>query len=1165
MSHDGEGLVRTKANDSIQLLATRLGLSHCGVASSVRALLDHLLERPAPQISGTEKVCDVLCRLAGQLETDFSAKLDERLTRFLRHLAYELGATEAYVADLEVVYGEERAALLAQGYAPTSRYECSKRIEQIVALHAKTRPLSIALVDHATAVSYADLVQHAEELALALRKVGLGKGDRVAIVMSRSVAQVISVLAVLNILGTYVPIDPELPAERIAFLLSDSEVRAALVHSNGVPLPDSFCGWAFSIDRSGCALPNSSPPAQENTDKHVEIIEDGNGSLAIAYIMYTSGTTGRPKGVPVPHLGVARLVLGCNFVKLDTSTVMLHACSIGFDATILETWGALLNGGTLCIADRDTLLDTNSFACLLRDFQVNTAVLTPALFSLHAERDPTVFKPMRQLMVGGDRFPVKLAQQVALACTELVFINIYGPTENACVCVAGEVTELDCDSVPLGRTVTNTVAWVMNRYGRLLPRCEVGELWVGGDGLGPGYLNRTEQSAKAFCPHPYVPALPLYRTGDLVSIDPSGQFWFHGRRDHQVKIRGQRIELGEVESTISRQPGVTAAVALVLNTEHDPVLHAFCTTTGLQSVANLIRALAKELPAAAVPSTLQFLDNLPVNTNGKVDRSALVELVRSSTAATSTKSINGVEDAIEFSALVAQALGWSPQDLNLSFAALGGSSIAAVRLARLIEDRLGVFCKPTDVLAAPSIAILHASIVDATSPIDWLGHSACQDQSIFVTNQQANFYVEQVKNPTSTAYNLPILIEFETAPDIPMLRRSLAELVARHPLLRARFAYEDDSVTMTIEPHLEDLPLSLHRIELSNPLNSALADFVRPFDLGQFPCWRAILLDGPRPLLLLDIHHILCDGHSLVLLLRDWNSLYFGELPAAPKHSFHDWLAWLTGPKAVAAQRRQLEAARAELAPLPAPPALPTDRARNGLRGWRGHHHVFTLGPSRVHAVEVCARELGVTPFHVLLGSYALWFARTTGSTDFVVGVPALGRAIRGSEEVVGPLVNTACVRLCLQSGHDVADYLRSVAADALTGLARQDVSVSELSQALVAQSDPRRHPLFDSLFAYQDGGLEGLSVLGGNARWLPEATRATLFDLNLQLEPSGDDLRATWAVSAELFDQSTLKAFCDAFVQALDAILAMPEAPLANLLDIPRVQMILPDIDFAF
>lgn len=1158
LAHDGGALAVAGSVDAALTLASRLVLSPVAVECAARLLLDHLLERPAPRVDGDELALEVLLRLANDKGAqELPPVADERLTVLLNYLVKE---PETTVAGIEFLSDAERAILLAQGCGPANPYQRTQRIEKIVAAHAHARPASIAIIDGANSVSYAELMQRAEDVAGALRNLGLGQAEPVAIILPRSMAQVTAALGVLCAAGVYVPVDPELPAERITFLLEDSGARAVIAFADRAVLAAGYQGPILMLDACGRPLTAPFVRAECVRSARVELVEVD--PCASAYIMYTSGTTGRPKGVPVPHRGVARLVLACDYVQLSAATVMLHSNAIGFDSTILETWGALMNGGVLCVADRDTLLDTAAFARLLRMQGVNTAVLTPALFTLHAESNPASFAQLKQLILGGDRFPVVQAQRVAQACPQLVFINCYGPTENAVVSVAGRIAALDCESVPLGRPIANSTALVMNRDGHLLPANEIGELWVGGDGLGPGYLNRPDLSAKAFCPHPYAPEQNLYRTGDLASLDIEGQIWFHGRRDQQVKIRGQRIELGEIESELARQAGVSAAVVVVqAKAVGDPMLIAFCTGVGGLNGERLRRALASELPTAAIPAMIEVLDDLPLNANGKLDRIALSERASGLLIQTQAACCAGSGD--DFAALVTQALGRKSGDLAQSFAGLGGSSLDAVRLARLVEARLGMRCTPGDVLSAPTLAVLHAQLLCAGQAASGLSRGAAVEKPCPASGQQAAFYVEQIKAPDSTAYNLPIVIEFESAPEPDLLRSSLALLVARYPLLRARFTMGDDGVQMIVEPCLERLPFDI--VETAPGAAKDIADFVHPFDPGRAACWRAVLLNGPRPQLLFDIHHILCDGHALVLLLCDWSALYRGETLPAPAYIFHDWLTWRAGSEARAAQGHQLEAARAALSPLPAAPALPTDRVRHGARGWAGRHRVFLLKATRARAVEALARALDVTAFSVLFGAYALWFTRTTGSTDFVVGVPALGRAARGSEEVFGPLVNTAHVRLRVDAGHDVTAHLQAVASAVLCGLAYQDVPPAELTRALVAQSDPRRNSLFDGLFAYQDGGLEGLAALGGRARWLPEATRATLFDLNLQIEQAGDDLRATWAASTELFDPATLESFCDGYVRALDAILDRPDASLADLLEIPRVKVNLPNIDFAF
>ncbi|SAL37539.1 amino acid adenylation protein [Caballeronia choica] len=698
----------------------------------------------------------------------------------------------------------------------------------------------------------------------------------------------------------------------------------------------------------------------------------------------------------------------------------------------------------------------------------------------------------------------------------------------------------------------------VNAHRRILPDGIIGELYVGGDGLGLGYFQRPALTEAAFVAHPYEPGERLYRTGDYACVGRDQMLYFHGRRDHQVKIRGHRVELGEIESLLVQYPAVSGAVVLPrTDAVGEPALIAYLLVDRAFDDDALRAWLRAQLPAAFVPVRFECLDVFPVTPNGKVDRAALAAADGPTAHGTDMSLPRDIGEALAI--LVAETLGLSKVAPGGSFIGLGGSSLAAARLAWRIETVLRRRCSASMILAAPSLATLAETLRHALPPKGGPGANALPLTDRPASPQQRSLYVEQLKSPASTAYNLPMVVEFEKAPDLTRLRDALAQLVARHPMLAASFDVADGMVMQRVG---HELPIG---IEVSRDPATNLSAHVRPFDPGVAPLWRAVLVDGERPRLLFDIHHILCDGHALRNLFDEWDRIYRGMQLEKPALSYADYVEWLAGSLSGARKEQQRAFWLDALQPLAPAIALPTDRSREGPRADRGGHVLFEIGAERAAALSALVRGLDATLFQGLIAAYVIWLSRSTASRDMVIGVPFLGRQAPGSDHVFGICVNTVCLRFELSADDTFEQVIRHAAARSVAASEHQDYPFDELVRELVPTPDYRRHPIFDTMFAFQETGLTGMSALGGTVHWVPAATEATLFDLNLQIECGPKGLLATWGFARDVFDRSTVEGFAEEYLGVLDTMISTPAGAIAQCLEDRGTLANLPDVAFSF
>lgn len=618
---------------------------------------------------------------------------DRVLGHLLRLAAQMTGSPQATVGGLTLLTDAESARLRAVN--DTARdYPRDASVHALFDACAQADPSAVAVAHDDGSVTYAELRDQALRLAGLLHERGVGRHARVALMLERTPRLLVAVLAVLRLGAVYVPLAPDVPAPRREVLLADSGavllVTDRPADDAGVPVLD--------LTRDHPAPEGGLPPAPHTAPGDP------------AYVMYTSGTTGTPKGVLVGQRAVVRLVRGTGYLDFSARPTILQTGSLAFDATTFEYWGALLNGGTLVLPPRDAVLDAARLRRVITRHGVDTMFLTTPLFNQLVEQDPAVLAGC-QVAVGGEALSPRHVARAVDACPDSVFVNVYGPTENTTFSTAHRITGREDRRIPIGRPIAHSTAYVLDHDGHPQPVGVPGELHVGGDGLSDGYLGRPDLDAQAFVHGGPQPPERLYRTGDLARWTPEGELDFLGRADHQVKIRGHRVEPLEVERHLQRLlPVREVAVLLRRPVDGPPVLTAYFTAERPLQTQEVRAALLAELPDYLVPGATLQLDALPLTPNQKVDRAALAlrEPAAGAPAAVRRRPRTRVEAAV--TEALAEVLGVASVSIDDDFFELGGHSLLAMKLWGRLQEALGVEFPLRHVLDIPKVADLAASV-----------------------------------------------------------------------------------------------------------------------------------------------------------------------------------------------------------------------------------------------------------------------------------------------------------------------------------------------------------------------------------------------------------------------------------------------------------------------
>ncbi|SDI12834.1 non-ribosomal peptide synthase domain TIGR01720/amino acid adenylation domain-containing protein [Actinokineospora alba] len=1025
------------------------------------------------------------------------ALLDEttagRVAGWLLSLITGIGEDPARpLADLPWLTAADRRQVVVD-FNDTACELPSTLFPEVFERQAARTPDAVAVVCGDTTLTYAELDAAANRLAHRLIAEGAGPERIVAITLPRSADTVVAILAVGKAGAAFLPVDPTLPAERIEFLLHDADPVTVL-------------------DRIGdtSAYPDTAPGVTVRPEQ-------------AAYVIYTSGSTGRPKGVVVHHGGLANLFHD-HAIDLPGSARDRFALTATFSFdTAIEGLLFLAAGHELHVIGEDLRLDPDALVTYLTERAITVVDLTPT-YAAQLVPAGLLDAPLRLLMLGGEATPEWLWREIA-ARPGLEAVNYYGPTE--CSVDATVCRTSDAERPLIGRPLRNLRAYVLDANLDPRPPCVPGELYLAGPQLARGYLDRPGLTAERFIANPFDGGR-MYRTGDRVRWTADGRLDYLGRVDDQVKVRGFRIEPGEVAAVLREQPGVRDAAVVA---HADTACHRLVAYV-VGEPGDLRADLARVLPDYLVPAAFVTLDALPLTSSGKLDRRALPA---PDFTATSTYVAPRTEAERIVAAAWADVLGVPRVGVEDDFFALGGDSILSIRVVSRLRAAFGVQLSPRAIFDHPTVAALARAIPGGdTSVIP--RHDGPAPRSFA---QDRLWFLDQFE-PGDTEYVSPTALRLSGPLDVAALTTALTGVIARHESLRTTF---DDTGTRVGEPY----PASLTVIETDDPDRVLTEESTRPFDLRRGPLLRTTLirLGAEEHVLVLTLHHIITDGWSTAVLTEDLADLYQAalsgvdaDLPPLPLR-YSDFAAWQREQPT----DKQLDYWRGALAGVE-PLRLPTDRPRPAVRSTAGASHEFTLSRETAAAL----RQGEGTLFMTLLAASQVLFARYSGQSDLAVGTAASGRERAELARIVGFFVNTLVLRSTVDTRRSFTDLLADVRATVLDAFANQDVPFERVVDAVAPERDPSRSPLFDVMMLLQNTPDEIPDLAGLVVTEVQVPVITSTCDLTIEFQESGDGLRGAVEYNPDLFDATTIERMVGHLTALLTEIAADPHRPIGEL-----------------
>ena len=1037
---------------------------------------------------------------------------------------------------------DEQAALLRNGEqaAPFAAAQC---LQEQLSLIAQQYPQRVAIVQGSESITYGELEARANRLAHLLRRdYGVTPNMPVGLQGLRSPALLAGLWAILKAGGAYVPVDPAYPAARRQYLLTDSGMQVLLSDEAAADLPNGITRVALDAAEH-LALPATAP----------DLI---NSASDLAYILYTSGTTGQPKGVRITHRNVQHLAAWLSatiYRQHDRPLTAMLTASLNFDASVQQLFAPLFNGGTLVLLKEEERRDPAAYIRSLIAHKVDVLDITPSYLQavLQAAAAAGEQLPVLYTLVGGEALNSTLIRQYYQYTSGSTLLNVYGITECTVNSACYRCTGMETGMAPLGSPLSNTRIYILDQQQQPVPRGVTGELYIGGAGVGAGYHG----SAAAKQNSRFVADLldadqHMYRTGDLGYLDMNNRLVYAGRNDEQVKIRGYRIEPAELEQTALQYPGVQGCTVQVhrdANGEVSLVLYVVYNDTADE--AGLRSYLRQQLPVWMEPGYIIPLSDIPLTAHGKVNRQALPDPV----AALQQQVYEAPATALEaqLQQIWQEVLGISRVGVTDNFFELGGHSLKALRVITAIYKHLHIKTDLGIIFSKPDIRQLAASLAGSTQTVFEPIPPAPQQNSYPLSHAQQRLWILHQYEEGQAAYNMNGAWLLKGRLDVKKFKQAFLQLVARHESLRTTFIVREGIPQQVINPMQDIYGMAF----ISNADAAALIrqEENTPFDLEKGPLFRATLvqLDNQQHVFILSLHHIISDGWSDGILMNELQMLYTGGLQQtlpALAIQYKDYAVWHNRRIAEGYYSSSAQYWKQQFAvPVPALD-LPLDHARKAVRTYEAATAEVKLDAALTETLQRYSRQSGGSLYITLLAALNALLYRYTRQTDLVIGSPVSGREHPDLEQQVGFYANTLPVRSQIAAGSSFRELVNTVKTNVMQVFQHQHYPFDEIIKHAVADKQENRAALFDVMLVLQDAVSRPQGDVGFEISEYHTEIRHTQFDLVFNITAHADQLHILLMYNRDLFEKDIIDSLLCSYTFLLEQLPEKDAVPLTAL-----------------
>lgn len=1043
--------------------------------------------------------------------------------------------------DIEITTEEEKDIIFTQFNNTKLDYSQDKTIIDLFENQVNKTPNDIALIFEDTSLTYKELNEKANFVAQKLIDNNIKPKDVVGVFLPRSLNLIISIFAILKCGATYMPLYTGLPDDRIDYMLKNSNTKLVLTNSTFQNRLGSIAHIKLSdnlvIDNFQNFTSYSSTPSD------------------IAYIIYTSGSTGKPKGVQITNKCLNNFVSSFDtyFSNVTNKDTFLSSTSISFDVSIFEIFVPLLNGASLVLYHNELIQDILDYCDTIVKYGITGLYIPPNILEevytlLNSKNNLKIDK----LLVGVEAIKKETLDKYFLLNPNMHIVNGYGPTETTICCTALPYTKnlkFNTDIVPIGKPLHNDHIYILDTNKKLLPVGIAGELYVTGDGIGAGYINNEEETAKNYISNTFDSSSEkMYKTGDIGKWNEDGTISLSGRKDNQVKISGYRIELGEIDSVIMSYPNIEKSITIVSDIRNKKRIVSYFTSSKEVLTQELIIYLNDKLPFYMIPYKLILLDNLPLTPNGKIDKKALPSPVDDESKKFSLPQ-NDIQK--ELLTIWANLFGLDKIDINDNFFELGGDSLLSMKLVSRIYDKFNIRVSIKDIFTNPTISLLSNTISKLSNSMDSDKITIpIEPQKDFypVSSAQKRMYLASSMEENSYLYNITGGILLDTMPDIHKLQVALNKIVSRHEPLRTYFEVYNGKIVQKIADNFQ-VSIDIEDVN-TNDVDSLLYIYECSFNLKTPHLFNVVLFKLPngKVLLMLDVHHIIFDGISLNNFIHELSSLYNGNEVEKLNISYKDFSSWenreLLNDSFKSSKEFWLKEFSDDIPVLD----LPTSYPRPEKRSYAGTSFITSIDMDLNAKLNVFANKYNITPYMFMLSCYYILLYKYTNQEDIVVGTPVSGRLHKDTEPLLGMFVNSIPLRNTILPGQTFSDFINQIKTSCINAFAHQDYPFDLLVNDLKIPKDASRSPIFDTMFTYQSNGIEHLDFDGIEAKIISPIPNSSKFDISLEVLPQNNELTLSFEYCTKLFDEAFIINFARHYENIVKFILNHPDSPISNI-----------------
>jgi amino acid adenylation domain-containing protein/thioester reductase-like protein len=1102
--------------------------------------------------------------LKGELEYNTDLFEQKTILKLIKHynklLEEVIKKSNDKICELSLLTEQEKQYFIKECNTKICNFPDNTCLHHLIEQQAKITPNKCAIVHNNKSITYKELNEKANQLAYCLIDKGVKKESLVGICISRSIEQIIAIIGILKAGGAYVPIDPDYPKDFKVFLKRDTGIKIIIL--NQLNTEDWLNNDIETI--------NFEKGFNYMSKYKTENINININSKNIAYLIYTSGSTGSRKGVVVTHKNVISMLYAFNNIApMEKSLSGTLITSFTFDVSVWEIFSNLCFSGTLHIMDPDLFTIADKFVNYIHDNNINSTYIPPFLLSDIAEKFENKSLPLhlKRMLVGVEPIKQKVLQRFRNLSNQLYIINGYGPTETTICCTFYKFdTSVNPEKItPIGTSLPNYEVYIVDENLELVPTGIPGEILVGGMGLTRGYHKRPELTAGRFIPNPFnrTPGARLYKTGDYAKYLDDGNIEFLNRKDFQIKIRGYRIELGEIESVLESNEEIKQSVVIVKETENNnKQLVAYIVPTKAEQirVEEVREYVTQKLPSYMAPSIYVILDEMPLTPNSKIDRKKLPDPVEYGISTTKEYVGAQTETQIKLSEIWTNLLGLKQVSINDNFFEIGGHSLLATQLISRIRDVFLFDISLQKIFELPNILDL-SKYLDSIKQddanknnYDIQVYPRTQDLELSFS-QERLWFLDQLEQ-FSGAYNISSAMKLEGNISVPILEKSLNEIIKRHEVLRTTFITKNNKPIQIVH---NELLLSIPVIVLTKMNKEEQEKQIKQiiheetsyhFDLSTGPLLRVIVvnLNETQNILIITMHHIIVDGWSLGLLIKELSIIYNAFLKNKPSPlcdlpvQYADYAIWQRGWIKGEISEKQMNYWKEKLTGSPTVIELPLDKTRLKIQGYKGKREIFKIEKWKTEKIKQLSNTNNVTLFMTLLTIFKILLYRYSNQTDIVVGTPVANRKHSKIESLVGFFVNTLVLRTEVSGEISFKELVERVKKTTIEAYNNQDMPFEQIVEKVQPERSLSYSPLFQVMFILQNQRMEEFSLEGIEISQLESEHITSKFDITLTFSETEKGLIGNLEYNTDIFEESTIKRIMKHYERILESVINKPE-----------------------